>query len=131
MRYDKFIREVRDRAGIEDRDEAERTAVVVLQALSDRLVGGETDDLLAQLPEPLKSSVTVTGEADRMAPEEFVQRVADELGLSPAEARTRIRAVFSAIRDAVTPGEFEDVLVELPKGYVELLPEPAVSRGPV
>lgn len=29
--------------------------------------------------------------------------------MSPDEARIRIRAVFGTIREAVTPGEFDDV----------------------
>lgn len=58
--YEKFLSEVEDRAGLEDGDEAERTAAAVLQALTDRLVGGEADDLLAQLPAPLKDAIVVT-----------------------------------------------------------------------
>jgi uncharacterized protein (DUF2267 family) len=121
MKYDMFLATVEERAGIEDREEAERTAFAVLQALADRLTGGEADDLLAQLPEPLKSTITVIEEADPMDPDEFVDRVARELRLPPEEARDRVRAVFGALREAVTPGEFEDVLSQLDREYADLL----------
>jgi uncharacterized protein (DUF2267 family) len=78
--------------------------------------------LLAQLPEPLKSAVTVSDKSPvKLTAREFVERVADELGIPPEDAEDRIRAVFGVLRDAVTPGEFHDVLVQLPSGYFELL----------
>jgi uncharacterized protein (DUF2267 family) len=52
---------------------------------------------------------------------EFVQRVATDLDMSPGEARARIRAVFATLREAVTRGEFEDVLEELDPEYADLL----------
>jgi uncharacterized protein (DUF2267 family) len=33
----------------------------------------------------------------------------------------RIRAVFSVLKEAVTPGELHDVIVQLPSGYFEIL----------
>jgi uncharacterized protein (DUF2267 family) len=102
VKYDQMVKAVEERAGITDRAEAERSLRVVVQALSDRLLGGEADDLLAQLPEPLKSEITVTDEADPMNPQEFVERVAGELGLPEEEARDRVRAVFGTLHEAVT-----------------------------
>jgi uncharacterized protein (DUF2267 family) len=122
MKYEEFLREVKERTGITDRAEAKRTVVTVLQALCDRLTADEAEDLLAQLPEPLKQAVTVTGEAPvKMTAREFVGRVAEELQVPPEDAQQRIRAVFAVLRAAVTPGEFHDVLVQLPSGYFELL----------
>jgi uncharacterized protein (DUF2267 family) len=121
MTYDMFLATIEDRAGMVDREEAERTAVAVLQALADRLTGGEADDLLAQLPEPLKSTIRVTGKAVPMDPGEFVDRIASELQLPQEEARDRVRAVFGALREAVTPGEFDDVLSQLDREYADLL----------
>jgi uncharacterized protein (DUF2267 family) len=121
MKNDEFLKAVEERAQIPAREEAARTAIAVLQALADRLTGGEADDLLAQLPEPLKSTVSVTPEADPMTPDEFVDRIARELELPRSEARDRVRAVFSVLREAVTPGEFEDVLSQLDRDYSELL----------
>jgi uncharacterized protein (DUF2267 family) len=33
-----------------------------------------------------------------------------------------VRAVFDVLQEAVTPGEFHDVLVQLPSGFAELVP---------
>jgi uncharacterized protein (DUF2267 family) len=120
MKYDEFIKTLEQRMGVTDREDAETTAVSVLQALADRLTGGEADDLLAQLPEPLKKAIRVTAEADPMRYDEFVERVAVELELPEEEARERVRAVFSVLREAVTPGEFDDVFAQLDGTYAEL-----------
>jgi len=52
MKYEEFLQVVEERRELEH-EEAERTAVTVLQALCDPLTGDEAFDLLAQLPAPL------------------------------------------------------------------------------
>jgi uncharacterized protein (DUF2267 family) len=121
MKYDQMVKAVEERAGLGDWAEAERSLRVVVQALADRLLGGEADDLLAQLPEPLKSEITVTPEADPMNPQEFVQRVAGDLEAPEEVARDRIRAVFGTLHEAVTEGEWEEVVGQLDKQYAELI----------
>ena len=93
----------------------------MLQNLCDRLTGDEADDLLAQLPYQLKTAVIVSPAAQSVSADEFVERVARDLELAPEEARDRIRAVFGTIREAVTPGEFDDVLAQLDPEYADLI----------
>jgi uncharacterized protein (DUF2267 family) len=121
VQFTDFIRNVAERAVIGDRFEAEKTSVVVLQALCDRLSGKEANDLLAQLPAMFKELVVVSPSAQPIPCEEFVRRVADELKVEPDEARNRIRAVFATLRQAVTWGELRDVLEELDPEYADLL----------
>jgi uncharacterized protein (DUF2267 family) len=121
MKYDEFLKAIEQETGIEDRQEAERTAVTVLQALCDRLTGEEANDLLSQLPEPLKHAVAVSPSPVKMTVSEFVERIARDLQITADEARDRARAVFAVIQRAVTPGEFHDVVVQLPSGYAELV----------
>jgi uncharacterized protein (DUF2267 family) len=121
VKYDQMVKGVDERAALGDRAEAERTLRVVVQALADRLLGDEADDLRAQLPEPLKSEITVTPQADPMNPQEFVERVAGDLGLQEDEARDRVRAVFATLHEAVTEGEWEEVVGQLDRNYAELI----------
>jgi uncharacterized protein (DUF2267 family) len=121
MKYPEFIKAIEERADVASREEAEETAVVVLQALSDRLAGGEAKDLLSQLPRELKERVEPRAESNPMTPEEFVEHVARELDIPEEEARARVHAVFATVREAVTPGEFDDVMSQLDRDYAELL----------
>ncbi|MCW2978210.1 MAG: hypothetical protein JWM06_3491 [Actinomycetia bacterium] len=121
MKFQEFIRKVGERAGIPDRFEAEKTSVVVVQALCDRLTGKEAIDLLAQLPAMFREMIIVSPAALAISIDDFVGRVAEELGIPPDDARSRIRAVFATLREAVTPGEFQDVLEQLDPEYADLL----------
>jgi len=121
MKHTEMIQAVQARAGIDDRYEAERTLDAVLRALADRLTGKEAEDLFAQLPSQLRDTIPITVAANPMTPEEFVQRVARELQLPEDEARERVRAVFAVLREAVTRGEFEDVLSQLDAEYADLI----------
>jgi uncharacterized protein (DUF2267 family) len=56
-----------------------------------------------------------------MSYDEFLARVADELDVAPEKARELVRAVFGTIREAVSPGEFRDVLEQLDSEYADLL----------
>jgi len=121
MKYDDLLEKVEERAGLADRGDAERTVAVVLQELLDRLNAKEGHDVLAQLPYQLKTSVVATVAQVPLSRDEFVARVAQELGVPEQEARKRIRAVFGTLRDAVSWGELEDVLLELDPDYADLL----------
>jgi uncharacterized protein (DUF2267 family) len=120
VQYDEFVQSVQELAELEDRAEAERTSAAVLQELCDRLTREEGWDLLAQLPAKLKTAV-VLSPPQPISVDEFVERVARDLGVSPEEARRRIRAVFATLRRAVTLGEFDDVLAQLDPEYADLL----------
>jgi uncharacterized protein (DUF2267 family) len=121
MTYDEFIRSVQDRSGVDRREDAEATAIEVLQELIDRLTGDEAHDLLSQLPGELQRAAIVSPAPIPISYDEFVDRVAQELEIPREEARTRIRAVFGTLREAVSWGEFQDVLEQLDPEYGDLL----------
>jgi uncharacterized protein (DUF2267 family) len=119
--HDEFVQKVQERAGLDDRAEAERTAVEVLQDLCDRLTGDEAWDLLATLPAKLKTAVIISPNPIPLSAEQFVDRVASELDVAPDEARKRIRAVFQTVREAIPLGELDDVLAQLDPEYADLI----------
>jgi uncharacterized protein (DUF2267 family) len=53
--------------------------------------------------------------------DEFVRRVAERGDVALDEARSGAAAVLTTVREAVTPGEFDDVLSQLPQEYRELV----------
>jgi uncharacterized protein (DUF2267 family) len=124
MNYGEFMKDVRERTGL-DRSQAERAVRATLNTLAQRLAGGEPKDLASQLPEELKETVTFTtgaGEGVHWNAGEFVERVADREGAPPEPARDHVRAIFAALRDALTPGEFDDIATQLDHTYQALLP---------
>jgi uncharacterized protein (DUF2267 family) len=120
VKYEEFVERVAERADL-DLDEGERTSIAVLQELCDRITGDEAYDLLSQLPAKLKTAIIVASSAIPLPAEEFVARVARALEVDEDVARTRIRAVFSTLREAVTWGELEDVMAQLEPEYADFL----------
>jgi uncharacterized protein (DUF2267 family) len=120
MNAEEFEQSVGDRAGMP----ADRARVLIqatLQTLAERLSGGEASDLAAQLPKPMKEWLPPAGEpAQSFGLDEFIRRVSDRAQVPPDTARQAVRAVFTTVREAVTEGEFKDVMSQLPSEFSEL-----------
>jgi uncharacterized protein (DUF2267 family) len=119
--YDTFIKTEADRAGL-DKDKAAELARATLQTLADRITGGEAQDLASQLPQPLQEPLrSQREEAEAFDVDEFVRRVSERAHVDQETARTGAMAVLTTVREAVTPGEFDDVTSQLPQDYRELV----------
>jgi uncharacterized protein (DUF2267 family) len=81
----------------------------VLEALANRISGGQVDDIAAWLPselhEPLaRGKAKSGGQAKPLSLDEFVREIADLEGVDPEIARRHARAVFSALLTAGCAG---------------------------
>ncbi len=132
MKHDEFIKHVQSVAQLNSREEAERATQATLETLKERLVGDEAKDLAAQLPQQLGQYLRGReGEnGQHFTLEEFIQRVSEQEGVDPTTAVTHVRAVFSVLQQAVTPGEFDDVRVNLSDDYAELFATGSTSETP-
>lgn len=141
MQEQEFLDLVREQAGLADDETALAATRATLETLGERITGGEATDLASQLPERIGAYAARHAEDHRQAEifglEEFYRRVADrEDGVSELEAQQHARAVFNAVRDAVSEGQVEDVLGQLPPDFAELAgchrfrpPRPRAGRG--
>jgi len=118
-----FFARVAERAAI-GAEGARRATEAVLDALAERIAGGEVDDLVARLdPElhaPLKRGRERSGVARSMPLERFVALIAEREGVPSGVALSHARAVLATLREAVDD-EFFDVTVQLPQDYVSAL----------
>ncbi|MFD6036919.1 DUF2267 domain-containing protein [Streptomyces griseoincarnatus] len=73
------------------------------------------------MQEPL---VSPTPEAEPFGFDEFVNRVSSRAGVSPDEAREGVKAELSTLRDAVSHGEFRQVMSQLPRDFEALVDTP-------
>ena len=120
MKYDEFIESVRRRTGL-PREAAEKLTHATLQVLAERISGGEARDLAAQLPMPLQDALLpASEEAEGFSFKEFVRRTAERAATDAGVAEIAVDAMLATLRDAVTPGEFDDVLSQLPQDFKRL-----------
>ncbi|TDB71489.1 DUF2267 domain-containing protein [Micromonospora sp. KC723] len=130
MNYDTFVDQVARRT----RSDSERAVVLTratLETLAERLTGGEVLDLAVQLPAPLRLVLKPspgTEAADRFGAAEFLARVGRRAGVDEAAARDAVRAVFTTLREAISGGEFDDLVTQLPRDYRGMV-EPALAPG--
>jgi uncharacterized protein (DUF2267 family) len=108
--------------------ETKRGTAAVFRALRDRLSREEAGQVAAQLPQELKA-VWRAGERPgrklvRLHRRSFYERVMNEADLrSLRDARWMTLAVLGALKEALSLGEAEDVLAQLPKDLKELWTE--------
>jgi uncharacterized protein (DUF2267 family) len=126
MNHQDFIEEVQKRGGLSDSADAERATRVVLEMLGEHLAGGEPNDLASQLPPELGQYLRRpdAGVGVSMERWDVYNMVSQREGVDLPAAVRHARAVISVLRDAVTPGEWQDVLSQLPPDF-----EPLVGSG--
>ncbi|MEA2296418.1 MAG: hypothetical protein QOE86_4057 [Solirubrobacteraceae bacterium] len=125
---EEFVARVAQRAGL-DREAARRAIDAVLEALGQRITGGQVEDLTAQLPPELhpplrRGDAQSHGAARRLSPADFVRVIAELEGVPPDQATEHARAVFATLREAVSPKELADTVAQLPDEYRALLARP-------
>jgi uncharacterized protein (DUF2267 family) len=129
VRYDEFVTKVHERGEYADREEAERMTLAVLTVLARRLDPGEVKDLASQLPGGAAGAlISALGPPEAFGVREFLGRVAAATGASGQTAEWDASAVLSTVAEAISGGELNDVLTQLPSGYAVLFGKPALGE---
>jgi uncharacterized protein (DUF2267 family) len=120
--------DVAARTGL-DRRGAQVAVAATLEALANRISGGEVDQIATWLPtdlyEPLaRGKAKSRGVAKPLPLDEFVREIADLERVDEETARRHARAVFSTLRNVISPKEYRDLFSELPDDYIVLLGRP-------
>ena len=122
-----FIRKAQDaiesRVSI-DRHRTERVIGAVFSALSSRLTPGEGKELIAQLPlelkrlwyeEVAKRQARGEEEVTKLSKDQFLMKVQNNGRLaSITEAEFVARCVIRTLKEAISPGEIQDAVAQLP-----------------
>jgi uncharacterized protein (DUF2267 family) len=118
---EEFINAVARRAGVSTQ-QAESLTRATLSTLADRLSSGEADDVASQLPRSLKEAmIPSTPKAEPFDLEEFIDRVSRRAGVDAAKAEVGVRAVLTTLREAISKGEFEDMMAQLPLEFGQMI----------
>jgi len=129
MQFDDFINRVQEQAKLTTREEAITITKAVLETLGERLDRKVRNGVVAQLPDELKDFLLARSEnTDRYGLAEFYNRVGARADLKYQDASTRTGQVVLVLRQAISEGEIQDILEDLPSEYESLfekeLPKP-------
>jgi uncharacterized protein (DUF2267 family) len=122
MQYDEFVGQVQNRAHLPSQGEAVAAIRATLETLAERLTKGESDHLSAQLPREIAAYLrpaTLLGQ-ESLTLDQFFARVSDREGVDLPKSVHHARVVAEVLREAVSPGEFDDMLAQLPDEYNQL-----------
>lgn len=130
MKYDEFIKHVQSVAQLDSREKAERAISATLETVKERIVGDEAKDLAAQLPEEiaqyLRGREGENGQHFKL--EEFIERVSQKENVKSTDAIMHVRAIFTVLQSAVSPGEFASFKHNFSDDYAELFPSLSESQ---
>ncbi len=129
MKYDEFVGRVQQRAHLASNAEAIGAIRATLQTLAERLAGGEANDLASQLPRELAHYLREPQRTEAWTLDEFFERVSKREQVDLPDSVHHSRAVISVLVEAVSPGEIEDILAQLPEEYEALFSSAQAQLG--
>jgi uncharacterized protein (DUF2267 family) len=132
MKHDEFVGQVKHRARLSSRGEAERATRATLETLAERLAGGEAKNLAAQLPQEIGEHLRRewSGVGERFDLAEFFRRVSLREGVDLPAAVFHARAVIEVLSEAVSRGEIDDVRAQLPAEFDRLFEAGSTGHMP-
>jgi len=134
MKSEKFLEQVNQRAGLASTEEVRRVVEGALETLGERLEKTEREKLAAQVPDPLKKMLFKRQATERYSLEEFYNRISARADVGYPDAVAGTRAVMAVLKEAVSRGEIDHILAQLPDEYEELFgqePESPLSPSRV
>ena len=138
MRYHELVGRVQEEGEFGSQEEAEKVIRATLSSLGECLYRTERRHLASQLPKEAKafldeevgSQVTRQGAAC-LTLQEFYDRVGARADVTRSRAIEQAKAVTAVLQENLPEGEWEHIILEMPKAYRELLTgEPASPPSP-
>lgn len=92
-----------------------------LETLSLRLTADEQRDLAAQLPDELKGTLHPTDpDVRKVSTDQFVSQFAERAGIDQDTALGAVHGLWDTVAEAVSPGQADEVISQLPAELAQL-----------
>lgn len=122
MTMETFLEQVQQRAGLSTQQEADRLARATMSTLSERVTGGQANDLSPALPPELRTELArFSGQATSFDKNAFLDRISGEIDtVDLEEAEKQVRAVLTILRQWAPGGEIDATIAQLPSDLAAL-----------
>lgn len=132
MNDKELVRAVREEAGLDSDDHAQRCLTATVAAIASRLTYGAAHDLTDYLPSSLRPAILNALEPMaglRFRPvDDLYEELALKLRIAPAEAVHRVQAVARVLAGALPAEQLHEVRGQLPKSLRGLFDQPSIAR---
>jgi uncharacterized protein (DUF2267 family) len=123
-----FLIEVEARAGC-SAEEARLATEATLNVLADQLSAAQAAGLAERVPVAIRPSMDGDAEPERIALQEFIQRIAARLETDVPSAARRIVAVFTVLGEVLDEEEITGMAAALPLDFGPLIAAAQPHRG--
>lgn len=120
MGFREMIKRVQQYSGFSDRESKDALELMV-ESLAVHLTDGERKDFASQLPRELQAIALSVMPTREIARQDMLRQFMQIQGIDEARAKKQILCAWKAIKDAVSPGEIDDMRAQLPKATVAFL----------
>jgi len=120
MTFRQMIKKVQIYSGFSDRESKEALEHMV-ESLAVHLTDGERKDFASQLPQELKDIAMSVRATAVSAKQDLVQQFMENQKIQRDRAKRQILSAWAAIKDAISPGEIDDIRAQLPNKTVAFL----------
>lgn len=120
MGYRELIKKVQDYSGFSDQESKEALQLMV-ESLAVHLNEGERKDFASQLPQELQDIALSVYPTAETANEDILHQFMELEEIDESRAKKQIKAAWKALKEAISPGEIDDIKAQLPNSSVALL----------
>lgn len=120
MKFRELVKKVQLYSGFSDAESRDALELMV-ESLAVRLNEGERKDFASQLPQELKAIALSVYPTKENAQRDLVAHFMKTQHIEEARAKKQVLTAWHAIKDAISPGEIDDIRAQLPNSTVAFL----------
>src|SRR5581483_61564 len=120
MGFRELIKKVQTYSGFSDAESKDALECMV-ENLAVRLNEGERKDFASQLPLELKAIALAVQPTEENTDRDIVGQFMKLQNIEKPRAKKQMLSAWRALKEAVSPGEIDDIRAQLPNSIVEIL----------
>lgn len=121
MQYREMIKKMQTRTGFSDK-ESEQSLRLFIETLASRLTDGERKDMASQLPSELHDIAMAPSHQDASRQNnDFIKQFCEMQNIDEGHAKKQIMGAWETLKQAISPGEIQDIKAQLPKQMNSML----------
>lgn len=120
MTFREMVKKMQHYSGFSDK-ESEESLQLMTESLAVHLTEGERKDFASQLPQELQAIALSVMPTKETSKQDILQQFMSLQDIDEPRAKKQILCAWKTLKDAITPGEIEDIRAQLPNATVAFL----------